>query len=209
MQEEVIKKLKELSEGLIDVKEKKLEAVKNQTYEIAASYRDTELSIRERISSTIDIKESDFESKELLDAVKRDLYEVIGFIEEGDTNLTPALIRKLTLDAKIAKKGAEELKRMMSWTHVYDERPELKEEIEQDGKSWIQSDEVIVLYVRNSGEYDVCICRYTVENIGVHDKRYSFITRNPQDSINLSDVKGWQSLSGEAKGWIKIPEKKI
>jgi hypothetical protein len=209
MQEEVIKKLKELSEGLRDVKEKKKDAVKSQKYEIAASYRDTERSIMERISSTINIKESDFESKELFYAVERDIYEVIGFIEEGDTNLTPALIRKLTLDAKVAKKGAEELKKMMSWTHVYDERPELKEEVERDGKSWLQSDEVIVLYVRDSGEYDVCIGRYIIEKIGVHDKRYSFITRNPKDSVNLSDVKGWQSLSGEAKGWIKIPEKKI
>lgn len=209
MQEKVIQTLKELNESLVDVREKKIDAAKSQKYEIAASYRDTERSIMERISSTIDIKEDDFESKELFDAVKRDLYEVIGFIEKGDTNLTPALIRKLTSDAKIAKKKAEELKRMMSWTHVYDERPELKEEIEQDGKSWLQSDEVIVLYVRSSGEYDVCIGRYIVENIGVHDKKYSFITRNPQDSITLADVKGWQSLKGEAKGWIKIPEKTI
>jgi hypothetical protein len=209
MQTEVIQRLKKLSLELEKIRDKKKDAVNKQKYELAAAMRDEERQLYNLIDQTVKIKESDFDSKELLQVVKKDLYEIISFIEEGDSNLTPALIRKLKTDAIEAKSESERIKEMMDWTHVYNKRPELVEEVEVDGKKLVQSKEVVILFVTEAGEYDVCVGRYVMEKRGVHDKSYYFVTKNPGDSISINDAKGWRDITGEAKGWIGLPDKRI
>lgn len=209
MQAEVIQKLKELSLDLEKIRDKKKEAVKAQKYELAVAIRDEERQLYNLIDQTIKIKEKDFDSKELLEVVKKDLYEIISFIEKGDTNLTPALIRKLKSDAIRAKSEAERLKELMEWSHIHDKRPELVDEVEIDGKIYVQSNEVVILFVTEDEEYDVCVGRYVMEKLGVHDKKYYFVTKNPDDPISLNNVKGWRDIKGEVKGWINVPKKRI
>jgi len=201
MQETVIKKLRELNENLKDIREKKMDAVVNQKYEIAAEYRNTERSMYVEIDDLVKLREEDFDSNEMFSSVKTNLYQIIDYIEDGDTNLTPALIRKLTNDVAETNKA-------MKWTNIYDERPEPNFEVEINGNSCLQSEEVIVLYVTEYGKCDVCIGRYVVEQKYIHDMmQYYFITRNPNYSIRMSDIKGWQRIGGEAKLWVNTPTK--
>lgn len=200
MQETVIKKLRELSEGLKDIQAKKMDAIINQRYEIAAEYRNTERSIYVEIDELVKLREEDFDSNEMFNSVKKNLYQIIEYIEDGDTNLTPALIRKLTNDVT-------ETNEAMKWTRIQDKRPEPNFEVEINGNSCLQSEEVIVLYVTEDGKCDVCIGRYVVEQKYIHDMQYYFITRNPNYSIRMSDIKGWQRINGEARAWVNTPAK--
>jgi hypothetical protein len=93
-----------------DIKAKKMEAISEQRYEMAAFCREMERQIIHEIEGVFMIDEKQFEDPDTLVTVKKNLLEVIQFIHDDDTNLTPALIRKLTNDTKKAKEEVQSLK---------------------------------------------------------------------------------------------------
>ncbi|MEK6828607.1 MAG: UvrB/UvrC motif-containing protein [Nanoarchaeota archaeon] len=205
-------KLKELLKIGIEIKEardKKIKAVSEQHYELASSYRDIEKKLIEKIEKITQFKESDFESKDILDAVREDLYKVVSFIEDGDSNLTPALIRKLVNDTKEVKKEVEDLKeqlkKQLTWTSIDEGRPKLVEDVEVGNKTLLLSEEVVIFYISESGEHNICIGKYVVEENGVHDKKYYFVANDSNKAINLINVKGWKDSTDKAVAWFKLP----
>jgi len=225
MNKEKIQQLIEFNKELEKVIKTKIRAAMNQHYEKAAAARDDERSIIEKIDKILDVNKSNFDSEEVFAIVKKDLRVVIKFIEEGDSNLTPALLRKLSNDAKIAidkEKEAnsreEELKEKLKkfeWIHVKDECPELIETGNSDSSEWESSDEVMVLYLKEDGEYGVAIARYVEEWVNLNKRSCSFqLSEDVRDSYTtkerINNVKGWKDVPGLAvKGWMPIPEKKL
>jgi hypothetical protein len=208
MNKEKMKQLLALQKSLRDVIIGKRECVERQLYEEAAKMRDVERTILSKVDDIVDINH--LEEMGLFQGFeKREFYKIIDFIKEEDKNLTPALLRKLSNDIRRVEEDKAYLKEMMVWNYVHNKRPNLKNEVEIDGKTWVQSDEVIVFYIKSDGEHDVCIARYVEEKTGIYDKKYYFVTRNSENSINLNEIKGWQDIQGEAKAWASIPENKI
>lgn len=211
--QEKIKNLQELSNKIKEITTKKLEAVAKQDYELASSYRDEERTFIGKIDKIVEIKEEDFQGKEFFDVVKKDLYKVICFIEDGDTNLTPALLRKLINDTKKVKEENEilknQLKKELTWIGVDEGRPKLVEDIEIGDKTLLLSNEVAILYISENEKFNVCIGRYVVEEINIHDRKYYFVSNDSDKVINLIDIKGWQDSTDKAAGWFKLPELKI
>jgi len=205
---EEIKKLIELNNELKQISEKKIETVRSQKYEKAAALRDKERNIIVEIEKTAGLENIRFENEKISRKVIKDFHKVLDFIESGDNNLTPALLRKLSKDVKVAEanegitKGRltdalnreEALKIQMRWIHILDERPKVIES-GSDGKlHWRQSEEVMVLYVREDGTYDICMGVYIEEDKGVHDKVYYFAVKNDLEGIEMNRVKGWMPL---------------
>lgn len=107
---ETINKLKELNKELSEVVSKKREAVTRQQYEEAAALRETEVKLIHQIEQELRINDKDFSSAEVVNSVKKNIRDIIPFIEDGDTNLTFALIRKLENDIKLSKIEISDLK---------------------------------------------------------------------------------------------------
>jgi hypothetical protein len=107
---ETINRLKELNKELNEVVSKKREAVTRQQYEEAAALREAELKLIHQIEQELRINDKDFSSAEVVNSVKKNIRDIIPFIEDGDTNLTFALIRKLENDIKLSKIEISDLK---------------------------------------------------------------------------------------------------
>lgn len=207
---EKLRQLREFSAEYEQIKHLKSIYVKEQKYEKAADMRDEERGVLFKIENILEIYESNFDSSEVFNSVKRDMLDVIKYIEDDDTSLTPALIRKLEADAKKAKEESSHFKKIikeMSWRSITDPRPELIDEFDIDGAKCLSSGDLVIMYEREDGDIDLCIGRYAKEIIGVHDARYYFITKNPKDEpITINRIKGWQYIKQEEIRWIPIPK---
>jgi hypothetical protein len=218
-----ISKLIELNEKRNALSKEKYEVVMNQKYEEAAALRDEERKVLGKINDIVKIEIKDFVSMDVYRQVERDFYAILDFIEEGDTNLTPALLRKLSQDANIAKANEENLKERLKeevkkfeWVSTRQERPLLIKEIREEQREWEESDEVLILYVKDDGKHGVCVAKYTEEWAGYDEKVCTFqVSEDVRDSFTASNPmdkapKGWKDIPGlKVKGWMNLPEKKI
>jgi hypothetical protein len=225
MNEAKINQLLALSKKRVEISDKKMEVVSKQRYEEAAALRDQERKILEEIDAIVDVDENKFETKEIFYEVMKDFHKVIDFIEEGDSNLTPALLRKLTNDVKEARSREANLKKEIQkfeWINSRDEKPTLVREIKEGGEEWMESDEVMILNVKDSGEHGICIAKYVEEWLGLNRKNCNFqVVEDVRDSFEKSNnrdtsskdpkrLRGWQDIPGlRVKGWMPLPEKKI
>jgi len=218
-----INQLIELNENRNTLAKDKREAAWNQKYEEAAAFRDKERKVLDKINEIIKIEIRDFVSKDIYYQVEKDFYAILDFIEKGDTNLTPALLRKLSQDANIAKANEESLKERLKeevkkfeWISTRQERPKLVQELKEDQREWNESDEVLILYVKDDGKHGICIAKYTEEWAGYDEKVCTFqVSEDVRDSFTASNPmdkapKGWKDIPGiKVKGWMNLPEKKI
>lgn len=111
MWKDTIEKLRELAKQRDSVRDDKLEAIKDQKYEVAADLRNKEKNLITSIDQEIQLKKDDFEDEETLIMVYKNIQEIVNFIHEGDTNIVPALIRKLKTDTIKIKTEVEKLKK--------------------------------------------------------------------------------------------------
>ena len=209
---EEIKSLIKLNKELKEIRENKKEAASSQKYEVAAAFRDDERNKINELEEVAGLGVIDFGDEGISRKVMQDFYKVLDFIKEEDSNLTPALLRKLSQDVRIAEGTAEvatlkirtaeekvkslnqRLLDQMSWIHIVDSRPQMVENGKNDKTSWRQSEEVVILYVREDGAYDICMGRYVEEDKGVHDKIYYFAVKTDLEGIDMNRVKGWMPL---------------
>ena len=221
MNEEKINQLLALSKKRVEISDKKMEVVREQKYEQAAALRDQERKILEEIDTIVNVDENKFETKEIFYEVMRDFHKVIDFIEEGDSNLTPALLRKLTNDVKESHARENNLKKEIQkfeWINTKDERPKLLKEIVDGDREWMESEEVLILYVKASGEYGICVAKYIEEWIGLNNRSYSFQVceevreayekdpLNKEEDSEPKKLRGWQDIPGlKVKGWMPLP----
>jgi hypothetical protein len=218
-----INQLIELNEHRNILAKDKREAAWNQKYEEAAAFRDKERRVLNKINEIVKIEIKDFVSKDIYYQVEKDFYAILDFIEKGDTNLTPALLRKLSQDANIAKANEESLKERLKeevkkfeWISTRQERPTLVQELKEDQREWNESDEVLILYVKDDGKHGICIAKYTEEWAAYNEKICTFqVSEDVRDSFTISNPmdkapKGWKDIPGlKVKGWMNLPEKKI
>jgi hypothetical protein len=233
-QVEKIKKLIELNDKRLAIQKEKMEVVREQKYEKAAALRDKEKQVISAISEIVEINVEDYVSRDVYRKVEDGFYEVLNFIEEGDTNLTPALLRKLSHDVNTERAKGEELKERLKeevkkfeWTSTRQERPALVKDGKEGDREWKESEEVLILYVKNDGDHGVCIARYTEEWIDLNNRSCTFqVSEEVRDAYETSHTmsknsfkerepeskapKGWAEIPGmKVKGWMAIPEKKI
>jgi hypothetical protein len=216
----MIEKLRQLSDFSAErqqIVELKKIAINDQKYEKAAELRNEERNIEAKIEELrneernieakiediLELDTYDFETPELTSMIRKDLFEVIKYIDEDDSSLTPALIRKLATELQEVKQEQYDI----SWKSMTAPRPELIEEFEYNGATCMSSNDLVIMYETKAGSYDICFGRYVQERIGVHDVRYYFVVKGPEgELVNLDKIRGWKNVEPETIKWIMINE---
>lgn len=222
LQVEKIKKLKSLIIEIDNLQPKKNRIVKEQKYEEAAELRDKERKLYKEIDELAELDKTEwlknYKKKQFLmkDKITRrvveDFYDVLRYIHDDDTNLTPALLRKKSEEIKTYsnKEGAyqkrqaeleQELRQRSFWIKITQYRPILAEIA--DNRFVKRSEELLALYATEGGGQEVCIARYIEENTGIHDVKYYFENQRGE-KIVLNDIKGWQYMPGFESTWNPI-----